>query len=126
VSSAELSLDISELVSRALGGELIDVVVQSEALASRHANLGMSAELIAKAIARAAGMVGVTLPGADEDIIVQAAGAAEAAGPQSTNGFHGELTRDYVADQAVELRRVFLGGPVAASEPPAQSAKKTA
>jgi hypothetical protein len=118
VSSAELSLDISQIVSRALGGEPIDVAGQSEALAARHADLGMPAELIAKAIARAAGMVGVALDGAGEDIIVPAAsasGPAEAVAelaPDTANGTHaGDVAAEPgpLPDQAADLRRVFLG-----------------
>jgi hypothetical protein len=118
VSSAELSLDISQIVSRALGGEPIDVAGQSEALAARHADLGMPAELIAKAIARAAGMVGVALDGAGEDIILPTAGDSEqveaTAEPASdtANGAHPGDTAAEPAplpDQAADLRRVFLG-----------------
>jgi hypothetical protein len=58
VSSAELSREISRLVVRIVGGEAIDVSAQGAALAARFPELGMSAELIGKAISRAASMVG--------------------------------------------------------------------
>ena len=63
MSSAELSLDISELVSRAVSGETIDAAAEGRSLAARYPDLGMTEELISKAIARAAGMMGVALPG---------------------------------------------------------------
>jgi hypothetical protein len=66
VSSAELSREISGLVARVVGGETIDVPAQGAALAARFPELGMSAELIGKAISRAAGMVGHPLDGADQ------------------------------------------------------------
>ena len=66
MSSTELSLDIAELVSRARGGEPIDTTAKGEELAAKYPDLGMSGELIGKAIARAAGMLGVALEGAEE------------------------------------------------------------
>jgi hypothetical protein len=66
LSSTELSLDIAELVSRARGGEPIDTLSKGEELAAKYPDLGMSGELIGKAIARAAGMLGVALEGAEE------------------------------------------------------------
>ena len=63
MSSADLSVEIYHLVTRAVGGEPIDVAKRSEELAARYAHLGLSAQLIGKAIARAAGMVGVALDG---------------------------------------------------------------
>ena len=62
----ELSLDIAELVSRARGGEPIDTSAKGEELAAKYPDLGMSGELIGKAIARAAGMLGLAIEGADE------------------------------------------------------------
>ncbi len=66
MSSTELSLDIAELVSRARGGEPIDTSAKGEELAAKYPDLGMSGELIGRAIARAAGMLGVALEGAEE------------------------------------------------------------
>jgi hypothetical protein len=113
VSSAELSLDISRLVSRALGGEPIDIAGQSAELAVRHADLGMSAELIAKAIARAAGMVGVALDGGEEILVRPVAEAASTPDGEAANGFHanGALAdpASAAAAEAAELRRIFLG-----------------
>ena len=66
MSSANLSLDIADLVSRARGGEPIDTTAKGEELAAKYPDLGMSGELIGRAIARAAGMLGVALEGAEE------------------------------------------------------------
>lgn len=66
LSSAELSIDISRLVSRARNGEAINTRAEGEALAARYPGLGMSADLISKAIDRAASMMGVVLDGAAE------------------------------------------------------------
>ncbi len=63
MSSAELSVDISRLVSRARSGETIDTASEGEVLAARYPDLGMSAELIGKAITRSASMMGVVLDG---------------------------------------------------------------
>lgn len=57
MSSASLSLDISALVSRSLRGEDIDASAAGNELAARYPDLGMSGELIGKAITRAAGMI---------------------------------------------------------------------
>jgi hypothetical protein len=84
VSSAELSLDISHLVSRALNGEAIDPAGEGQKLAARYTDLGMTGDLIGKAIARAAGMVGVVLEGWDEEPApIDPAGTAEVASPSS-------------------------------------------
>ena len=56
-SSAELSLDISRVVSQVLNGGDVDVARTGEELASRYQNLGMSGAMIEEAISRAAGMV---------------------------------------------------------------------
>lgn len=61
MSSAKLSSDIAELVSRAVSGEEINTRSEGETLAARYPGLGMSGELIGKAITRAAGMMGVSL-----------------------------------------------------------------
>jgi hypothetical protein len=66
LSSADLSVEIYHLVTRAVGGEPIDVATRSEELAARYPHLGLSAPLIGKAIARAAAMVGVALDGIGE------------------------------------------------------------
>ena len=66
MSSAELSIDISRLVSRARSGEAINTSSEGEVLAARYPNLGMSPELIGKAISRAAAMMGLSLDGGVE------------------------------------------------------------
>ena len=65
MSNAELSREIAHLVDRALGGEAIDPVAAGESLARRFPHLFLSGELIGKAVARAASMVGVALTGAE-------------------------------------------------------------
>jgi hypothetical protein len=57
VSSAALSREISALVTRSLSGEAIDNAAHGEQLAAKYPDLGMSGELIGKAIGRAAGMM---------------------------------------------------------------------
>lgn len=57
MSSASLAREISDLVTRSLRGEAIDVAAHGKALAARYPYLGMSADLIAKAITRSVGMM---------------------------------------------------------------------
>lgn len=66
MSSAELSIDIAQLVSRARAGEAIDATVEGETLHAKYPGLGMSAELIGKAVTRAAAMMGVDVDGPRE------------------------------------------------------------
>lgn len=66
MSSAELSIDIAQLVSRARAGEAIDATVEGETLRAKYPGLGMSAELIGKAVVRAAAMMGVDVDGPRE------------------------------------------------------------
>ena len=66
-SSAELSLDISRVVSQVLNGGDVDVARTGEELAARYQNLGMSGAMIEEAISRAAGMVGM-IRGAEKPI----------------------------------------------------------
>jgi hypothetical protein len=63
MSSVELSRDIAHLISRVRNGEAIDTASQGEELAARYPDLGMSGELIGKAIVRAAGMLGLEMNG---------------------------------------------------------------
>jgi hypothetical protein len=105
LSSADLSV----------GGEPVDVALQSEELAARYAHLGLSAQLIGKAIARAAGMVGVALDGAGEEMSPPVAGARQTHGASaSVNGFHANGTAvgatrvPAESDQGAALRRVFI------------------
>jgi hypothetical protein len=57
VSSAELSRDIAQLVARSLEGQALDSAAAGAALAAKYPQLGMSADLIGKAIARTASMI---------------------------------------------------------------------
>ena len=63
-SSAKLSLEISQLVSRALAGEAIDMSAEGDRLAGRFPELGMSGMMIGSAIARSLSMVGAIRSGA--------------------------------------------------------------
>lgn len=83
-SSAKLSLEISDLVSRSLRGESIDMPAEGVRLAGCYPDLGMTGEMIASAIARALGMVGAIRNGADagdERAATGASAAAAEAGP---------------------------------------------
>jgi hypothetical protein len=62
---AELSIEISRLVSRILSGETIDTTLSGADLAIRYPDAGMSGEMISQAIVRAAGMVGLIRDGAE-------------------------------------------------------------
>ena len=77
-SSAELSLDISRVVSQVLNGGDVDVARTGEELATRYQNLGMSGAMIEEAISRAAGMVGM-IRGGERPVDPQP-GAAEGNG----------------------------------------------
>lgn len=63
MSQADLSLEISRLVSRLLSGEAVDTAACGEELAARFPDVGMSGEMIAEAIVSAAGMVGMIREG---------------------------------------------------------------
>lgn len=96
MSSAELSLDISQVVKRLLGGESVDVLRSGEDLARKHPDLGMPGELIAKAIARTASMMGVVL---------EEWGSAAPAPPADTSASseqRGQCASPYSANQAAE------------------------
>ncbi len=60
---AELSLEISRVVSRVVAGETIDTVARGKELAARFPGAGMSGDMIAEAIVSAAGMVGLIRDG---------------------------------------------------------------
>jgi hypothetical protein len=59
MSREALSLEISQVVSRVVSGDAIDVAEQSVMLALKYPDLGMSGEMIGEAIVRAANMVGM-------------------------------------------------------------------
>ena len=83
-SSAELSLDISRVVSQVLNGGHVDVARTGEELATRYQNLGMSGAMIEEAISRAAGMVDM-IRGADRPAEPQT-GSAEGNGSSPPGG----------------------------------------
>ena len=99
-SSAELALEISRLVARAMRGETIDVASSGEALAARFPDAGMTGEMIAQAIERAAGMVDMIRDGVE---LEAAPKNTEASDPNSTDAalaaaLDAELS-DLVGDQ---------------------------
>jgi hypothetical protein len=79
VSSAALAREISALVTRSLSGEAIDASAQGEALAAKYPDLGMSGELIGKAIGRAEGMMQTVRSGGSAAAAPDAAHAGDAA-----------------------------------------------
>ena len=79
MSNADLSREIAQLVSRAVAGEAIDPRAAGESLARRFPHLILSAELIGKAVARAASMVGVPLSGSEAVVSPPAYRAADVA-----------------------------------------------
>lgn len=60
-SHGDLFHEIGKLVLAAHAGQAIDLAAKSEELAERYGNLGMPAELIAKAIARSLGAISVSM-----------------------------------------------------------------
>lgn len=65
---AALSIEISRLVARVLKGETIDIAATGDELAFRFPDAGMTGAMIAEAIQRAAGMVGMIREGAIPDV----------------------------------------------------------
>jgi hypothetical protein len=63
MSREALSLEISQVVSRVVGGETVDVAERGAVLAQKYPDLGMTGEMIGEAIRRAAGMVGMIRSG---------------------------------------------------------------
>lgn len=92
MSREALSLEISQAVSRVVGGEPIDADEQAVLLALKYPDLGMSAEMISEAITRAANMVGMIksapMPVAWPDEPV----TDELAAVPQTNGGNGDST----------------------------------
>jgi hypothetical protein len=60
-SHGDLFREIGKLVLAADAGQTIDLSAKSKELADRYRNLGMPAELIAKAIARSLGAIGISM-----------------------------------------------------------------
>jgi hypothetical protein len=60
---AALSIEISRLVSRVLSGETLDTAASGDELALRFPDAGMSGAMIAEAIVRATGMMGMIREG---------------------------------------------------------------
>ncbi len=92
MTHGDLFREIGELVVSAHAGDTIDLQEKSEELATRYADLGLSPETIAKAIARSVGAVGVSLaivrplrPSAKADR-AQAAAPGDEATPTASDG----------------------------------------
>ncbi len=79
MSKAELYREIAQLVNRAVAGEAVDPTAAGESLARRFPHLLLSGELLGKAVARAAGMVGVALTGAESALAPPVYRASDAA-----------------------------------------------
>lgn len=60
-SHGDLFIEIGKLVLAAHAGQAIDLSAKSEELAERYVELGMPAELMAKAIARSLGAISVSM-----------------------------------------------------------------
>jgi hypothetical protein len=74
-SHGDLFQEIGKLVVAAHAGQAIDLDAKSEELAERYGNLGMPADLIARAIARSIGAISVSM-------------AIVANGHRGSNGHH--------------------------------------
>jgi hypothetical protein len=77
-SQAALSREISGLVSRLVGGEALDTAACGSELAARFPDVGMTGDMIAEAIVRAAGMVGMIRQGAGPGAAGSAGSSASA------------------------------------------------
>ena len=77
-ASAKLSLAISDLVSRGLAGEALDVPTEALRLAMAYPELGVSGPMIESAVARATGMIG-SIRAAAADRAAHDAGPADGA-----------------------------------------------
>jgi hypothetical protein len=127
LSSADLSVEIYRLVTRVAGGEPIDVATRCEELAARYADLGLSAQLIGKAIARAAGMVGVAIDGIGEAPPPTGAPHPQPAASESVNGFDpNETATPATRSRVIPTSRSSTtdaetsASRISASEPPAE------
>ncbi len=60
-SHGDLFTEIGELVLAANSGEAIDLTAKSEELALRYSDLGLSEQVIAKAISRSIGAIGFSM-----------------------------------------------------------------
>ena len=102
-SSAELAFEISRLVARALNGETIDKAASGAALAAQFPESGMSGEMIAQAIERATGMVGMIRDGkgADAPDAAETTDAAQSADAALAAAIDAELS-DLVSGQVSE------------------------
>jgi hypothetical protein len=84
-SHGDLFQEIGKLVVAAHAGQAIDLDAKSEELAERYGNLGMPADLIARAIARSLGAISVSM-------------AIVANGHRGSNGHHANGYRGHAAN----------------------------
>ncbi len=84
MSRAALSLEISQVVSRIMGGEPVDAAERGTLLARKYPELGMSGEMIGEAIVSAAGMMDMIRRGS-----MPRTGPGPSAAPNATNGANG-------------------------------------
>ena len=120
-SSAELALEISRLVARALSGETIDNAASGAALAARFPDSGMSGEMIAQAIERATGMVGMIRDGEGPD----APGGAETADTGRSSDPGQSTDAALAAALDAELSDLVGVQMAEASSPPSPDASET-
>ena len=99
----DLFQEIGKLVVAAHAGQSIDLAAKSEEMAERYGNLGMPAELIAKAIARSLGAISVSLAvvsnGHPATEPHRANGNGHAANGVNGNGHPGEILADSAEDE---------------------------
>ncbi|MGH6926016.1 MAG: hypothetical protein ACRED5_20000 [Propylenella sp.] len=84
-SHGDLFREIGKLVLAADAGQTIDLSAKSKELADRYRNLGMPADLMAKAIARSLGAIGVSM-------------AIVANGGKGANGHHANGVNGFAAN----------------------------
>ena len=95
VSHGDLFGEIGELVLAAQGGRQIDVTAKSEDLARRYRKLGVSEEVIAKAITRAIGAISFSMARVS-------LGKNGAHGEDAANG-HGQNGHAHDGEDSAEL-----------------------
>ena len=95
VSHGDLFGEIGELVLAAQGGRQIDLTAKSEDLARRYRKLGVSEEVIAKAITRAIGAISFSMARVS-------LGRTGVNGEGAANG-HGQNGHDHDGEDSAEL-----------------------
>jgi hypothetical protein len=122
---AELSLEISRLVSRLLNGDEVDTAACGEELAGRFPDVGMSGEMIAEAIVSAAGMVGMIREGGAAAKADAEEGVPTTVDDELAAAVHAELN-DLVSGQAADSDATSNGNVAASEEADAVAEKRAA